>query len=112
MKWLELLLLALNAASCAVVLWYALCALNAADPKRTPLAARIGFAAIACGAFAQLLHPPDIDIGGAGALAIAAGLAAGFLANRKRCLCLNCPVAQGQARANERRAATGPRVPG
>ncbi len=92
---IEALFVLLNTAGCAVSVWYALCALNAAT-RQTALAVRVSFAAIAVGAFAALLHPPELDIGGIGEVLIVCGIAAGFLANRKSCICLNCPARAGR----------------
>lgn len=80
-----------NTVACGITCWYALCALNAAT-RQTPLAVRLSFAAIAVGSFAALLHPPDLDVGGLGAALVMAGIATGFVANRRKCVCLNCPA--------------------
>ena len=84
---------------CLVSGWYAICGLNACTPQ-TPLVTRISFAAITVGAFAVVLNPPDLDLNGFGTTATFVGLAIGFLANRKTCVCLNCP-----ARGNVRKPA-------
>ncbi len=92
----------LHTLACAVAVWYAACALNAAT-RATPVIVRASFAAIAIGAWAALLHPPDLDVGGLGQLLIVAGLAVGFLANRKSCICLNCPARAGRLDRLERK---------
>ncbi len=88
---IEIVFVIANAAACLVTCWYSLCGLNACT-RQTPVSVRYSFAAIAIGSFAAMLHPPDLDVGGVGALLVVAGIAAGFLANRRKCVCLNCPA--------------------
>ena len=83
-----------HTAGCALACWYALTGLNACT-RKTALAARLSFAAIAIGAFAALLSPPDLDAAGLSATLIAAGVGMGFVANRRTCVCLNCPMRPG-----------------
>ena len=78
----------------AVTCWYALCGLNAGT-KQTPIATKVSFAGIAIGSFAAAIHPPEMDIGGMGSALIVAGIAVGFLSNRRKCVCLNCPARHG-----------------
>jgi len=94
MDLLEMLFYAANTAGAALACWYAICGLNACT-RRTPLATRLSFAAIAIGGFATMLHPPDFDGGGLGSVLVTCGLAIGFVANRKKCVCLNCPARAG-----------------
>lgn len=84
-----------NTAACAVTCWYALCGLNACTTK-TPFSVRMSFAGISTGAFAAMLHPPEPDLGGMGAVLVFLGVAVGFLANRRQCVCLNCPSRGGK----------------
>ncbi len=91
MSELDILFLAINTAACGITCWYSLCGLNACT-RKTPVVVRYSFACIAVGSFAALLHPPDLDIGGIGEVCVVVGLAGGFLANRRRCVCLNCPT--------------------
>jgi hypothetical protein len=81
----------INVAACAVTCWYALCGLNACSPQ-TPFATRMSFAAIAVGSFAATIHPPDLEPNGVGTVLAFVGIAVGFLANRRQCVCLNCPA--------------------
>ncbi len=97
MNALTILLIVINTLSCAVTCWYSLCGLNACT-RKTPFAVRVSFAGIAIGSFAALLHPPDLDIGGAGTVLVFAGIAVGFLANRRQCVCLNCPARGGRVK--------------
>lgn len=83
------LLFFIHFGAAAVTCWYALCALNNCT-RATPLATRLGFCGIAIGSFAALLQAPDMDMGGLGAALVFAGLAVGFVADRRRCGCLNC----------------------
>lgn len=85
----------INTLACAITCWYALCGLNACT-RKTPFTVRLSFAGIAIGSFAALLHPPEFDIGGAGTVLVFVGVAVGFLANRRQCVCLNCPARGGQ----------------
>lgn len=91
LDWIDVTFFLINTAATTTTCWYALCGLNACT-RRTPLAVRWSFAAIAVGAFAAMLHPPDVDIGGFGALFVFGGIAVGFIANRRQCVCLNCPA--------------------
>lgn len=106
------LMIIFNTVVCALTLWFALVGLNAAT-RQTPFWSRVGFALIACGAFAVLLHPPSPDIGGFGALAVVGGIAVGYLSGRKRCICLDCPVRTGQVVVmhDRRQVDRGPAVP-
>jgi len=90
----EAIFLLANTLGAVITCWYALCGLNACT-RRTPLATRLSFAAIAIGAFTALLHPPDMDAGGGGIVLVLLGVAVGFIANRKKCVCLNCPARAG-----------------
>lgn len=81
----------INTLAAATTCWYALCGLNACTRKTPPLV-RVSFAAIAIGAFAALLNPPDIDAAGGAPLLVMAGIAVGFVVNRRQCVCLNCPA--------------------
>lgn len=91
----ESILIAINLVSAAITCWYALCGINAAT-RRTPVATRISFAAIAVGSFAAGISPPDLDGHGIGNVLVMAGIAVGFIANRKKCVCLNCPARGGK----------------
>ena len=91
MNTLIILFVVINTLASAVTCWYALCGLNACT-RRTPRAVRLSFYAIAVGSFANMVHPPDLDIGGIGAVLMLAGIAVGFVANRRQCVCLNCPA--------------------
>ena len=62
----EVALIAVNTVGCSLACWYGLTGINACT-RKTSVSARISFAAIAIGAFAALLHPPDMDAGGIGA---------------------------------------------
>lgn len=88
------LFLAVHTAGCLVTCWYALTGINACT-RKTALAARISFGAIAIGSFAALLNPPDMDLTGMGETFIAVGIGVGFWANRKKCVCLLCPMRPG-----------------
>lgn len=90
-----ILFVIINTTACAVTCWYSLCGLNACTP-RTSYAVRASFAAIAIGSFATLLHPPELDVGGIGTVLVFIGIATGFLANRRQCVCLNCPARGGK----------------
>ncbi len=96
---LDIAFIAINIPACAIVCWYALCGLNACT-RQTPLATRLSFAAIAVGAFAAVIRPPEPDLTDLGNLLVMVGIAVGFLANRRQCVCLNCP-----ARSNKRKPA-------
>jgi hypothetical protein len=93
----EIIFYTANTSGALLTCWYAICGLNACT-RKTPLATRLSFAAIAIGAFAVLLHPPDMDGGGVGAVMLWCGVALGFVANRKKCVCLNCPARAGVRR--------------
>lgn len=95
MNALTLLLVVINTLACAITCWYSLCGLNACT-RKTPFAVRLSFAGIAVGSFAALLHPSEADIGGAGTVLVFAGIAVGFLANRRQCVCLNCQARGGK----------------
>lgn len=97
MNALTFTLAVINTVACAITCWYALCGLNACT-RQTSIAVRLSFAAIAIGSFAALLNPPDPDIGGGGTLLVFTGVAVGFLANRRQCVCLNCPARGGKRR--------------
>lgn len=88
---LDIAFIAINIPACAVTCWYALCGLNACT-RQTPIATRLSFAAIAVGAFAAMIRPPDLDLFDLGNLLVMVGIAVGFLANRRQCVCLNCPA--------------------
>ena len=92
---LDILFVAINIPACAVACWYALCGLNACT-RQTPAATRLSFAAIAVGAFAAMIRPPDADLFDLGNLLVMVGIAVGFLANRRQCVCLNCPARGGK----------------
>jgi hypothetical protein len=94
MSLMDLIFYLANLAGSFLACWYALCGLNACT-RRTPFATRLSFAAIAIGGFAQALHPPEIDAGGVASVLVVCGLAVGFVANRKKCVCLNCPARAG-----------------
>lgn len=89
----------LNTAAAAITCWYALCGLNACT-RSTPGTVRLSFAAIAVGAFATMLHPPELTLAEGTHTLVMIGIAVGFLANRRQCVCLNCP-----ARAAKRKPA-------
>lgn len=91
---LEIIFYTANSIGALLSCWYALCGINACT-RRTPLATRLSFAAIAVGGFSALLHPPEMDAGGLGSVLVVCGLALGFIANRKKCVCLNCPARAG-----------------
>ena len=84
----ELLLLA-HTAGCALACWYSMVELNACT-RKTHLGARLSFAFIAVGAFAAMINPPPMDLMGVGQTMVVLGIGAGFLANRRKCVCLNC----------------------
>jgi hypothetical protein len=86
----------LNTLAAAITCWYALCGLNACT-RKTPALVRVSFAAIAVGTFGVILQPPEPDLGGAASVLILTGIAIGFIANRRQCVCLNCP-ARGKGR--------------
>lgn len=92
---LDILVILTNTPACAISCWYALCGLNACT-RQTPVATRLSFGAIAVGAFAAALAPPDLDANGAAHMLIVCGIAVGFIANRRQCVCLNCPARGGK----------------
>ena len=92
---LDVVFVAINVPACAIVCWYALCGLNACT-RQTPAATRLSFAAIAVGAFAAVIRPPEPDLTDLGNLLVMVGIAVGFLANRRQCVCLNCPARGGK----------------
>jgi len=95
MTLIESILIAINLVAAAITCWYALCGLNAAT-RQTPVATRVSFAAIAVGSFAAGISPPDLDGNGIGNVLVMVGIAVGFIANRKKCVCLNCPARGGK----------------
>jgi hypothetical protein len=90
----EILLLIANTVACGLCCWYSLTGLNACT-RKTALGARLSFAVLAIGSFAALLSPPDFDANGISTTLIASGVGIGFLANRRTCVCLNCPMRPG-----------------
>lgn len=85
----------LNTAASGITCWYALCGLNACT-RATPVTVRLSFAAIAVGAFATILHPPELTLAEGTHTLMMIGIAVGFLANRRQCVCLNCPARGGK----------------
>jgi len=99
MNALAIVFVLVNVTVSAVTCWYALCGLNACT-RSTPVAVRLSFAAIAVGAFAVGLYPPELNLTDAAHVLVLTGISVGFIANRRQCVCLNCP-----ARGKERRPA-------
>lgn len=91
---MEIVLHIAHTIGAALACWYSLTGLNACT-RKTALAARLSFAFIAIGAFAVMLHPPTMDIPGIGSTLIVGGIGVGFLSNRRKCVCLNCPMRPG-----------------
>lgn len=81
----------INTGACAITCWYALCGLNACT-RQTAFATRMSFAAIAVGSFAAAISPPELDMNGVSTVLVLVGIAVGFIANRRQCVCLNCPA--------------------
>ena len=79
---IETAFLALHTVGCLLACWYSLTGLNACT-RKTAIAARASFAAIAVGAFAALFNPPTMDANGiASAVAsIAVVVASGYAAS-------------------------------
>jgi hypothetical protein len=94
---IETAFLALHTIGCALACWYSLTGINACT-RKTALAARASFAAIAVGAFAALFNPPTMDANGIASALVALGVGVGFMANRRVCVCLNCPQRPGPRR--------------
>jgi hypothetical protein len=88
------LFIIINTVACGISCWYALCGINACT-RKTSLATRISFYLVAVGSFAAALSAPEIDAGSIGTTTAFAGVAIGFIANRRKCVCLNCPARPG-----------------
>lgn len=95
------MIVAINSVASVVVIWYALCALNAAHWRTTPWGILVSFILLGLGAIVAFVNPPDRNWNGLGSLLMVVALALGFFANRRRCGCLNCPVGDSDSRRRD-----------